>query len=170
MRKFFTMTVMVLTMAMFSSPTLARGLPNLTKKAMIRAAKAVGAQVEQLDRVEISTSQGMLAHYTVILKVGDGEYDKIGVHRVVREFLPGIPEKTKAGIFCLHGDCTSFNLIYMPTTLPDPSGSGLTLGQIINNPDNSLGIFLAQQGIDVWGIDLRWALIPPWARPWKRQL
>jgi pimeloyl-ACP methyl ester carboxylesterase len=49
----------------------------------------------------------------------------------------------------------------MPTTLPDPTGkTPYTLGQIIGNPEHSLGIYLAKNGMDVWGIDWRWALIP----------
>jgi hypothetical protein len=51
---------------------------------MKSAAKVLGVQiVGKVERTEIPTSEGTLAHYTAIVKVGPFKHDKIGIHRVV---------------------------------------------------------------------------------------
>ena len=85
--------------------------------------------------------------YSIIFKVGNGEYDKIGIHRVVKEKAPYIPAKTENAVMMIHGDTANFTTTFLPE-----SGE--------NAPAKSLAAFLAGNNIDVWGIDLRWTFIP----------
>jgi hypothetical protein len=87
--------------------------------------------------------------YTIVLKVGPGEFDKIGIHRVVKETKPNVPAREDHAVMMVHGDTSDFDSAFMMSTLS---------GNVARN--QSLGIFLAQQGIDVWGIDLRWTQVP----------
>ena len=161
MKKIVVCFVSVFMIASFASSGLAIDQINLTEDVMKKAVRWVGGElVGDISRTEIIVKGKTIAHYTAMVKVGPYKYDTIGIHRVVKERKPGIPMSTEDGILCSAGDLAGFNLIYMPTTLPDPLGSGLTLGQLIGSPDHSLGIFLAKNGIDVWGIDWRWATIP----------
>lgn len=81
--------------------------------------------------------------YSLILKVGDGEFDKIGVHRVVKEKAPWVPIKTSEAVMMIPGDSCNFTNAFMaPTT------------------NRSFGFFLAEKDVDVWGIDLRWNFVP----------
>jgi len=173
--KILTVLAAVLTAA------AAWGANTNTIEAMQEVADMLGAELSgPVQYAAIQTSAGVIAHYTASVKVGEGRAipldpstqqpimaqaysytDTIRIHRVIRETSPGVPAETENGILCSGGDISTFNLIYMPTTLPDPTGqTNFTLGQIIGNPDHSLGIYLAQNGMDVWGIDWRWATIP----------
>ncbi len=91
-----------------------------------------------------SPLDGGLAEYTFILKVGKGRYDRIGLHRVVKEKYPFIPVKTDRVVMMVHGDTSDFHSTFLMTT----------------DQDRSSAVYLAQKDIDVWGIDLRWALVP----------
>ncbi len=84
--------------------------------------------------------------YSYILKTGPGEHDRVGLYRVIKEKKPFIPVCAPKAVFFIHGDYSAFNLfITQSAVMPQ---------------DHSIGIYLAQKGIDVWGIDLRWALLP----------
>ena len=87
--------------------------------------------------------------YIYVLKVGTGQYDKIGVHRVVEEICPGIPKKLSKAVMMVHGGTSNFSASFLPSTI---SGK-VPIGQ-------SIGVYLAQNNIDVWGIDLRWTFVP----------
>jgi pimeloyl-ACP methyl ester carboxylesterase len=87
--------------------------------------------------------------YSFQLKVGEGEHDVIGVHRVVRERANGIAHRADHALFMVHGDIWGFDEAFMSSTL-----SGAV------PREQSLGVYLARQGVDVWGIDLRWRLVP----------
>lgn len=87
--------------------------------------------------------EGDLAEYTYILKVGEGRYDRIGLHRVVKEEQPYIPIKTDNAIMMVHGDMCNFHSEFLPT-----------------DQKSSASVYLANKDIDVWGIDLRWTLVP----------
>jgi len=88
-----------------------------------------------------------IVHYSYILAVGDGEYDVIGIHRVVRERRPYKPIHARENIFLQHGCCKDFVGMYLPglysETTPDDFG---------------FAAFLARNDVDVWGIDQDWAL------------
>jgi hypothetical protein len=154
----------VLTIALFTSAAVAK---NITIKAIKAGA---GGSLESVERTEIPYFGGVIAHYTATLIVGGGlsvpidpenglpiweeagsYVDTIRIHRVVKESSPGIPDPTVAGILCSHGDLGDFNFVYMPSIIVPHKNKG---------PEDSFGCFLAMNGLDVWGIDWRWATIP----------
>ncbi|HEX8720545.1 MAG TPA: hypothetical protein VF736_07945 [Pyrinomonadaceae bacterium] len=113
-----------------------------TNSALARAACAV-------ERVERRHVVADVFEYSFKLKVGDGAYDQIGLHRVVRERANGVPFKAARAVFMVHGDLWGFDEAFMSSTLS---------GAVAR--DRSVGVYLAQNGLDVWGIDLRWTQVP----------
>jgi pimeloyl-ACP methyl ester carboxylesterase len=87
--------------------------------------------------------------YSFQLKVGAGEHDVIGVHRVIRERANGVAHRADHALFLVHGDLWGFDEAFMSSTL-----SGAV------PREQSLGVYLARKGVDVWGIDLRWRQVP----------
>ncbi|MCG8570683.1 MAG: hypothetical protein MJB14_11140, partial [Spirochaetes bacterium] len=86
--------------------------------------------------------------YTFILKVGNGKYDQIGIYRVVKEKNFCQPIKSPTAVFLVHGVGFNFDLSFLPSAY------------LTDHPDvSSMGIYLANNNIDVWGIDLRWTFI-----------
>ena len=90
-----------------------------------------------------------IVHYEFLIQVGPGEYDVIGLHRVVQEKAHQRPIRTKKNIFLLHGDIKDFTGMFLPG---------------LNSPrqadDVGFAVFLAKAGIDVWGMDQAWTLVP----------
>lgn len=91
-----------------------------------------------------------IAHYQFDLRVGNGAFDRIRMHRVVAERAPFVPMRSRRAILLAHGDLFPFVATFLNSAL---------VPEIAN--DHSLAAFLASEGIDVWGIDFRWALVPP---------
>lgn len=91
---------------------------------------------------------GNIVHYKFKVRVGPGPYDVVGIHRVVRESQPYEPLPTRGNIFMVHGIIQDFEDIYFYAGVDEPT------------KDTSLPIYLASKGIDVWGIDLAWTLVP----------
>lgn len=87
--------------------------------------------------------------YTWILKVGPGEFDKIGVYRVIKERAPWVPIAAPKAVMLIHGDATNFDNSFLGSTISNK----VSVYQ-------SLGIFLAQNNVDVWGVDRRWTFVP----------
>lgn len=87
-----------------------------------------------------------VAEYTFDVRVGDGAYDVITLHRVVRESSPNVPAHTQHGIFLAAGDIWNFRAAFLTGAHPLP-------------------VFLAEHGVDVWGIDYRWTRVPATADP-----
>src|SRR5215472_6838129 len=77
------------------------------------------------------------------IRTGNGIFDRIQLHRVVRE-QRGEPIESEKAIMLLHGGVWGFH----PAFMPDAS------------PTYSLPVYLAGKGTDVWGVDLAWTLIP----------
>ncbi len=102
--------------------------------------------LSNFDRTVIA---GDIVHYSATIVTGPGKYDKIGIHRVVREKSPYHPIRTKKAFFLLHGDLKRFETMWIPgrfsPTLPDDFG---------------LAGYLARNGVDVWGMDQAWNFIP----------
>lgn len=96
------------------------------------------------DQIARKQLTGDIYEYSLTLKVGPGSYDKIGLHRVVKERAPWIPAPVRNAVMMIHGDTCNFDMGF---ATPNPS-------------QESPAICLAQQSVDVWGIDLRWALVP----------
>ncbi len=90
-----------------------------------------------------------VVHYSAIVRTGPGPYDHIGIHRVVKEMRPFRPIRTAKALFLLHGDLKDFEGMWLPgqfsTNLPDDFG---------------LAAYLAQEGVDVWGITQGWNFVP----------
>jgi hypothetical protein len=82
--------------------------------------------------------------YDYVIPTGNAPHDRVGVHRVVQE-EHGHPQHSDQAIFMVHGDNWNFNNAFMRG----------------NSSPDSLPVFLAQRGVDVWGIDLGWTLVPP---------
>lgn len=90
-----------------------------------------------------------IAHYFFRIRVGWGEHDFVGLHRVVRERFPFRPIRTPEAAFLLHGDIKDFTGMF----LPGVSSPG--------TPDDfGLAVTLAQADMDVWGLDQGWTLVP----------
>jgi len=86
---------------------------------------------------------GDIYEYYWILQTGPGQYDQVGVHRVVEE-RNGQPISSKQAIFMLPGDNGQFD-------------DGFVAG---TQPSDGIAIYLASRGIDVWGIDYDWEMVP----------
>jgi hypothetical protein len=88
-------------------------------------------------------------HYFFVIDTGPGEFDQIGLHRVVREQAPFRPIRSRTSIFLQHGDIKDFKGMFLPG---------------LNSPrqpdDLGFAVHLAQADLDVWGIDQAWALVP----------
>jgi pimeloyl-ACP methyl ester carboxylesterase len=95
--------------------------------------------VSSLDRRVLT---GDVAEYTFDVRVGAGAYDVITVHRVVRETAPFQPVHTDDSVLLLHGDIWGFRAAFLA------------------EPARNLPVHLAQNGVDVWGIDQRWINVP----------
>ncbi|MBV9925165.1 MAG: hypothetical protein JOZ96_09145 [Acidobacteria bacterium] len=129
------------------------------KPADVRAAAAAAcAQVRQtaalaraacgVEGIERRHIVADVFEYSFKLKVGEGEHDVVGLHRVVRERANGVPFKSMRAVFMVHGDLWGFDEAFMSSTL-----SGAVARE------NSIGVYLARNGVDVWGIDLRWTQV-----------
>ena len=90
---------------------------------------------------------GRLAEYTYVIRVGPGRHDRIAVHRVVNEVHAGRPAHTTTSTFFVHGDLWGFDAAF--------AGA---LGEQQRDPN--VATYLARRGVDVWGIDQRWVLVP----------
>ena len=131
-----------------------------TARPDVRAAAAAAcAKVKQsssltqaqcgVKRVERRHIVADVFEYSFQLQVGEGAHDLIGLHRVVRERANGVPFTATRALFMVHGDLWGFDEAFMSSTL-----SGAVARE------RSVGVYLAQQGVDVWGIDLRWTQVP----------
>lgn len=90
-----------------------------------------------------------IVHYGLVLSVGPGEHDVIGLHRVVRETAPGKPLRTRKAMFLVHGMGKDFVGNFLP---------GLKSPLVTD--DFGFAVFMAREGIDVWGIDHSYTLVP----------
>jgi hypothetical protein len=84
-----------------------------------------------------------VAEYSVELRVGPEAHDVIGLHRVVRELSPNRPMHTEKAVMMAHGDIWGFDAAFLAGGSPE-----------------SIPVYLAENGVDVWGIDFGWTLVP----------
>jgi pimeloyl-ACP methyl ester carboxylesterase len=106
---------------------------------LVRPALATD-RIEQVERHHIVDH---IYEYSWVISTGNDAHHRVGVHRVVKE-EHGCPRPSDQAIFLVHGDGWNFNAAFLRgTSLP-----------------NSLPVFLAHRGVDVWGIDLGWTLVP----------
>jgi pimeloyl-ACP methyl ester carboxylesterase len=146
-RKFFALFTLLLAL-----PALAAADQTFDQQALGKAAERACNRVERVqlgfqgecvaDSLSRRVLTGDIVEYTFDLRLGSGPYDVVGMHRVVRETAPFQPVRTNDNIFLLHGDIWGFGAAF----LADPS--------------HNLPVFLAQNGVDVWGMDQRWVRVP----------
>jgi hypothetical protein len=114
--------------------------------ARLRGVAAEACALTGLERRHLTRD---IVEYTFQLKVGAGEHDVIRLHRVVREARPGVPRRVPHSVFMVHGDLWGFDGAFLASALS------------ANVPrEQSIGVFLAGRGVDVWGVDLRWVQVP----------
>ncbi len=106
------------------------------------AAACPGCAVGAVERRVLA---GNVVEYSFDLRVGGGEHEIVRLHRVVAEVRPGHPARQAHALFMIHGDIWGFDAAFL-NAVASPAV-----------PDaHALPIFLAAQGIDVWGMDFRW--------------
>lgn len=119
---------------------------TLLSRACAPARLAPGCLASEVSRRPIA---GDVVEYSATLRVGPGPHDLIGIHRVVRERAPFAPVRTRKAALFAHGDAWGFDAAFLAnletSTVPR---------------DHAAPVFLARHGVDVWGIDFRWALVP----------
>jgi hypothetical protein len=125
------------------APVLWQRLADL---ACEQAAAPLQCGVSQVARRALTPT---VAEYSFTVRIGPGEHDVIGIHRVTRETAPFRPVRSSEGVFFVHGDAWGFDAAFLASAasaaVPD---------------SRALPVFLAENGVDAWGIDLRWALVP----------
>ena len=99
------------------------------------------AIAEPVSAIERRVLAPNIAEYFFKVRVGSGPYDQIGVHRVVKETAPNRPLHARQAVLLTHGDIWNFRVAFLTGAHPIP-------------------VFLAQNGVDVWGIDFRWTFVP----------
>lgn len=92
---------------------------------------------------------GDVAHYRFKLKVGPGQHDTITIHRVVKESSGWSATRNSRAVFMVHGDAWGFEQAFL---------SSADSEQVPKR--QSIAAYFAQEGLDVWGIDLRWVGVP----------
>lgn len=102
------------------------------------------ARLVSFKRTKLS---GKVFQYKAVVKVGPGSYDKIGLYRVVKEKAPWIPATSARAVMMVPGDQSNFETNFLTASSSVPA-------------DQSLAIYLAENDIDVWGMDFRWAFVP----------
>lgn len=110
------------------------------------AAPSMGIDLVRFERTLITPN---VAYYKTQLRVGPGEFDVIGLHRVVRERAPHVPTRTSDAVMFAHGDIWDFEALFLAN-----------LGTAAVSVEHSLAVFLAQNNVDVWGISHRWTRVP----------
>lgn len=149
--KVFLTMLLAFLLAFSSIPAQASN--NAVSSDETLAAEAVAQLPQEMDTSLISCTKtqltGNISKYSYVLRVGSGEYDKIGVYRVVKTNLNGTPIPASRSVMMVHGASSNFDNSFLTGTVSDKIPE-----------DQSIGFYMAQNNIDVWGIDFRWTLIP----------
>ena len=134
-----------------------RATPNETARARNAVAVATSRGcwlelghaciVSDLERLPVVDD---VVRYRFKVRIGPGPFDVIRMHRVVRERRPFVPARTSEALFTLHGSGFGFEYSFLANV-----ATGL------RPPAQAMPVFLAQRGVDVWGMDLGWVLVPP---------
>jgi len=113
----------------------------LALPALAAARTAPSAAASPVSAIQRRALTADVAEYFFTVRVGSGPYDQIGVHRVVKETAPNVPVHASRAVFLAAGDIWNFRAAFLTGARPIP-------------------VFLAEHGIDVWGIDYRWTFVP----------
>ena len=104
------------------------------------------------------------AQYILTLRVGRGVHDVIQLHRVIKEQEAWQPVRSRRGAFLVHGDLFGFEAAFLSQELTNAF-----------TENRSFAVTLAGLGLDIWGINLRWANVPAdtadltFMKDWKLQ-
>jgi hypothetical protein len=128
------MTTLYLRKSIGRSPWIIPALAVCLTLATLGLSLSANAQQRIVDNIY---------EYSWVISTGNDQYHRVGVHRVV-QVENGSPRHCAQAIFLVHGDFWNFTAAFLR------GGS---------SPD-SLPVFLAHRGVDVWGIDLGWTLVP----------
>jgi hypothetical protein len=93
--------------------------------------------------VSVHRLSGNVYEYYWVVSTGRDVHHRIGVHRVV-QVRNGKPLVATNGVFLLGGDGDNFHEAFRGGT----------------SARESIAVYLASRGLDVWGIDLGWTLVP----------
>jgi hypothetical protein len=131
---------------------LAGCAPEAPEERTAEAALAVhdddAGDVEVLD-VARDHLEADVYHYSFTLRLGPAPNARVRLHRVVRELAPWSPRRSASAAMLMHGDFATFTSNFAP------GGAGAE-----RPPHGGLAVYLAEQGVDVWGLDRRWAIAP----------
>jgi len=117
--------------------------------AVAAPAQATGTGHVSIIGAERTVVQGNVAHYRFMVRVGAGPFDVIQVHRVVKERRPYLPAPRMEGVMLLPGAPQLFDAIFLPPAAPG-----------VRPEEGSVALFLASNGVDVWGMDYGWTAVP----------
>src|SRR5262249_2881441 len=117
--------------------------PVSTHQAEFSGAEARSSVTQHSGAGSRTTIAPGIGHYVWTVRTGEGQYDQIRVHRVTQENSEGRPERSLESVFMVHGDSWGFE--------PAFPGAGSA---------HSVAVPLARAGVDVWGIDQAWTLLP----------
>jgi pimeloyl-ACP methyl ester carboxylesterase len=124
--------------SLYRKATLLLLVAALALPALAAARTSSSSPVSAIERRALTAN---VAEYFFKIRVGTGPYDEIGVHRVVKETAPNVPVHARNAVFLAPGDIWSFRAAFLTGAHPLP-------------------VFLAENGVDVWGIDYRWTFVP----------
>jgi hypothetical protein len=93
--------------------------------------------------VAVHRLSGNIYEYDYIIPTGTDVHHRVGVHRIV-QVQNGRPITAPNAVFLLHGDIWNFDAAFVGG----------------DTPSESVAVYLASKGLDVWGIDLGWTLVP----------
>lgn len=127
----------------FAAPTVDRPAPVI--QSLTDIGRATGTLVTDVQRHPLG---GDVYHYGFTLRVGSTANAKLHIDRIARESAPWQPRPTPHAALLLHGDSATFISNFAPSLGSPPSSVP------------GLAVYLAQQGIDVWGVDRRWTQAP----------
>lgn len=105
------------------------------------------SSISDFSRTELGAG---IVHYQFKVRMGEGEFDIVRIHRVIRESRPYHPIPTKGDVFMVHGAFTGFDGTFFT--------AGMESSDI--NAKTSSPFYLASKNIDVWGIDMGWTMVP----------
>ena len=106
------------------------------------------SRISDFSRTELGAG---IAHYQFKVRMGEGEFDIVRIHRVILESRPYRPIPTKGDVFMVHGAFAGFVDTFL--------ANGLESSDDINAKTSS-PFYLASKNIDVWGIDMGWTMVP----------
>ncbi|MDI1442652.1 hypothetical protein [Polyangium sp. 6x1] len=116
------------------------------RAAVETSGSEIEAQVSEVAREQVTDD---VHHYSFLVKLGDTPNARVRVHRIVREDAPWRARPADHAILLLHGDFATFTTNFAPSLTSSAA-----------EPDHGLAVYLAQRGIDVWGLDRRWTTAP----------